>query len=287
MVRGARSVIAAIVSVLVLLPGAAAASGEVPSGPTRPAASDPYDGAVQPSAVRDVRLQVPSGLAVGAPVTSMQQLGSIPVTVAVPRLNNGQVVVARNLWNGKGLRLPAFSRSSTPPLAVVRITHTSASGDPFAPRSADFNFGIYFKKDATSTGTSVDNGDNLLQRGLASDPAQFKLEVDVGRPSCTIKGDRGRVIVTSTVTVSSDRWYHATCRRLGNTVRLAVKEYRPDGSTRTVTTSRSGTIGSLAWSKRETPISVGGKLAANGAIVRSSTDQFNGLATHPSLEISG
>lgn len=283
MSRASRLAAAMFASVLMTMPAASA------SGAGREeilAVPDAVGAEFVPAAdVRDIRLRVPSGLAMNAIVNRMNQVGSIGVDVGVSRLNNGQVRVGQNLWGGKGLRFPAYTGTSSPPRAVVRVTHTARSGDPFAPQGNDFTFSIYFKKDATSTGTPVDNGDNLLQRGLASDPAQYKLEVDSGRPSCTVKGDRGQVIVTSSITVNPNLWYHASCARTGNTVRVQVKEYRGDGSTRTVTTSKNGTTGSLAWPKRETPISIGGKLAANGAVIRSATDQFNGWATHPVLEI--
>lgn len=275
---------ATMAAALVALPGGASARDAVPErGPLASSAAED----LRSSTADDIRLRVPSGLAIGAPVNEMNQIGSIPVEARVSRLNGGQVHVAANLWNGKGLRFPAYDGKSAPPRAVVRVTHTARSGDPLAPRTSDFTFGLYFKKDATSTGTPVDNGDNLMQRGLASDPAQYKLEVDGARPSCTVKGDRGQVSVRSSVSVKSDRWYQAVCSRKGNTIRLVVHEHRPNGSIQTVTTSKSGTIGSLVWPKRETPIAIGGKLAANGAVIRSATDQFNGWATHPELEIKG
>lgn len=168
---------------------------------------------------------------------------------------------------------------------MVRITHTAGSGDPLAPGSNDFTFSIYFKKDATSSGTKVDDGDNLMQRGLYTDPAQYKLQVDDGKPSCVIRGDQGRVIVRSGLTVDPSLWYKAQCTKSGETTTLTLKEYRPDGTTRLVTARNSGVTGSLVWPRRETPISIGGKLAADGQVIRSTTDQFNGWVTHPLLEI--
>lgn len=145
-------------------------------------------------------------------------------------------------------------------------------------------FGIYFKKDAVSSGTKVDDGDNLIQRGLYRDSAQYKLQVDGGKPSCVVKGDRGRVTVRSDLEVNPSHWYRAQCARQGRTIALTVKEYRSDGSTHSVTTRKRGSTGSLVWSRRDTPLAIGGKLSA-GQVVRSSTDQFNGWVTHPLLEI--
>lgn len=236
-------------------------------------------------ATSDLRLRVPSGLRMGAPMTTMDQIGSLPVSVGVSRLDNGQVRVGPNLWNGKGLRFPAFSPSNNPPRAVIRVAHTAKSGDPFAPESKDFAFAIYFKKDATSSGTKVDDGDNLMQRGLYADPAQYKMQVDGGKVSCVIKGDQGRVTVKSDHVVNPSLWYYAKCTKRGTEIILTVKEYRADGTTYSVTKRKNGATGSLVWDRRETPISLGGKLTTDGRVVRSTTDQFNGWATHPWLEI--
>lgn len=278
-----RWITAAAVGAMVACLGAASTSGveETTLRVSAPNVEESIDKATVP----DVRLRVPPELAMGAPVNFMNQMGSIPVVVGVSRLDGGQLRVGPNLWGGKGLRFPAYDGRTAPPRAIVRVTHEARSGDPFAPRSNDFEFSIYFKKDANSAGTAVDDGDNLMQRGLASEPAQYKLEVDRDRPSCTIKGDRGQVIVTSSVTVNPALWYQARCSRTGSTVQLVVREHREDGSVRTVKSTRSGTIGSLIWPRGETPIAIGGKLAYNGAVIRSATDQFNGWATYPLLEI--
>lgn len=279
MARAGRMAIGVLASLCLVAPSTASAVGEVRESGSATAETSPA------AASSDVRLRVPSGLAAGAPLTTMAQIGSTPVTVGVARLANGQATVAANLWDGRGVRLPAYSSSNNPPRAVVRITPVAGSGDPLAPGTSDFTFGIYFKKDAKSSGTEVDNGDNLLQRGVWTDTAQYKLQVDGDRPSCVIKGDRGRVIVNSSVLVSSSLWYQARCTRTGNTVRLTVKEYQADGSSHTVVSTGSGTIGSLRWANRQTPVAVGGALDAQGSILPHSSDQFNGWVTHPSLDI--
>lgn len=283
---GSRSITLVLVMALWLIPGAMTPGWqEEHAGPSSSAAVR-VPLAAPDAAVSDLRLRVPAKLAIGDPVDQINHLGSISADVDVLRLDKGQLRVARNLWDGKGLRFPAYTGTSSPPRAVLRVRHDAKSGDPLAPGNRDFAFSIYFKKDAKSSGTKVDNGDNLMQRGAWTDPAQYKLQVDGGRPSCTVKGDRGRVTVKSTVTADHRQWFRAQCARTGDTLRLTVTAHRPDGSTRTVVTSRSGKMGSLAWPERATPLAIGGTLSRTGEILPNSSDQFNGWATHPRLAIS-
>lgn len=234
-----------------------------------------------------VRLAVPKGTAYGSVLNTLDETVGAQVTVDVARLDRGVLRAGPVRGTRRTMDFPAFSPSSAEPRAVVRITPRSTSNDVLAPRWHDFEFGAEFRKDSTSSGTSVDNGDNLIQRDLWSDPAQFKVDIDDGRPACRIKGSAGSVSVRASVSVQSSLWYQVRCARTGNTVRLTVTEHRTDGTTRTWRYQRSGSLGRLVWPKTKTPLSVGGKLAASGAVIRSATDQFNGLVRNPLLIIRG
>lgn len=233
----------------------------------------------------DVRLRVPGGTSYGSTVTTVNQIGSTAVTVDVARLSGGTVKAGPRRNGSRAFDFPSFTRNSTVPRAVVRA-RPSGTGDPLAPRWRNFEFGADFRKDARSSGWSLDNGDNLIQRGLWNDTAQYKLEVDNGRPGCRIKGSHGAVGVRAPITVRSDRWYNARCARTGSEVKITVTEFGSDGPVRTVTARRNGAIGKLAWARTQTPLAVGGKLAANGAVNRSATDQFNGLVNDPFLRMT-
>ncbi len=232
----------------------------------------------------DVDVRLPGSMGYAATVTTINQVGSAKITVDVARLGGG--VVKAGPWrNGsRVMDFPAFTWSSTVPRAVVRV-RPSTSEDPLAPRWRNFEFGAGFRKDARSAGTSVDNGDNLIQRGLWNDSAQYKLEMDNNRPACRIKGDRGAVTVRAPITVRSDRWYEARCSRIGSAVKITVTEFSSGSPVRTVSARRDGATGKLAWSKTQTPLSIGGKLAADGPIIRSATDQFNGLISEPFVKL--
>lgn len=231
-----------------------------------------------------VQLRVPTSASYGSTVSTVEQLGTAAVSADVVRLSGGSIKTSNWRNGSKVFDLPAFAWSSTPPRAVLRVIPTGA-GDALAPRLRDFEFGADFRKDSLSSGTTVDNGDNLIQRGLWNEPAQYKIEVDGGRPGCRIKGDRGSVSVSAAFRVDPGLWYRVRCKRVANTVTLQTQEYRDDGTIRTVLTSRTGTIGSVVWPKTRTPLSVGGKLRADGSMVSSATDQFNGLVNDPVLYI--
>ncbi len=233
-----------------------------------------------------VQLRVSDGTSYGSTITTVDQMGTAQVSADVAVLSGGTVRAGGWRNGSRVFDFPSFTWSSTPPRAVLRVT-PKGSGDPLAPGWRDFSFGADFRKDLQSSGTTVDNGDNLIQRGLWNEPAQYKIEVDGGRPGCRIKGDQGAVAVRAALRVDSRLWYRVECKRVTNTVVLTIQEYRSDGTINVVSVRETGTIGSLAWPKARTPLSVGGKLGADGAIVGSATDQFNGLVSNPVLHIDG
>lgn len=232
----------------------------------------------------EVVLQPSGNPSNGTRITSLVNTGGLSVTTDVASVYGAVATVDRDRWGKAAVRLPAPSSGWSAPRAVLRVKHRAQSGDPLAPGTRDFSFGASFTMDQRSTGTRTDNGDNLIQRGLASDPSQYKIEVDGGRVSCRVEGESGSVTVRSGVPIYWHRWYSAVCSRVGSTVTLRITEHLSGGDR--VTSSRaSGSIGSVRWPKTRTPLSVGGKLAADGSVIRSATDQFNGVISGPFLDI--
>ena len=134
-----------------------------------------------------------------------------------------------------------------------------------------------FRVDTTTSTRSVDNGDNLFQRGLYEDPSQFKLQIDHGYPSCLVRGSAGQVFASSPTKVVSGAWYRVTCSRVGTKVTV---QWAPYGSTAApFTTVATGSSGTLSF-PASTPASIGGKLNASGTVVSSATDQFNGAVAN-------
>lgn len=221
---------------------------------------------------------------VGSNIWQPNVLTSAEVSADVTSVYGGRVVAGRDRVGRLAFDFPSFSWSSYPGRAVIRLRPVGNS-DPMAPGWRDFDFGATIRKDARSSGTVVDNGDNLVQRGLASDSSQFKLEIDGNRPRCSVKGSRGSVGVRAPLLLNSDRWYRVDCQRSGGQVRVVTKEFMPNGGTRLYSAMSTGRIGDVRWSRTETPLAIGGKLAANGSIIRAATDQFNGLLVDPHFSI--
>jgi hypothetical protein len=211
----------------------------------------------------------------GSIVTSAANSGSAAVRVDVVTRSGGTARRADGMASRWAVRLPAYSSSSDPARAVLRIRATDTS-DPLSPRTDPFAFGADFRLDSRSTGTSVDNGDNLVQRGLYNEAAQFKLEVDGGRVGCRVKGSAGALYARSPVTVERGVWFRAICRRDGTSLILRVARVYASGAGPFTRTSVTGSTGDLNMGDA-VPMSVGGKLNGNGSMVLSATDQFNGV----------
>ena len=210
----------------------------------------------------------------GTTVTGAGQFdvtGDTTVAISVAALSGGsaKVVAGPDSALPRAVQFPAYVQSGTYPRAVVRLAQTS--GDALSPGSSDFEYGAVFRLNALSSGRSIDNGNNLFQRGLYADRAQFKLQIDHGYPSCLVKGSAGRVFARSSVKVTPDTWYRAACSRIGSRVTVAVTRY---GAATTVSKGVSGSSGTLTFGS-SVRASIGGKLTSSGAVV-SSTDQFNG-----------
>jgi len=199
--------------------------------------------------------------------------GDTTVAISVASLSGGRakVVAGPDSALPRAVQFPSYVRSGTYPRAVVRLAPTS--GAALSPGTSTFEYGAVFRLDASSSGRSIDNGNNLFQRGLYADRAQLKLQIDHGYPSCLVKGSAGRVYARSNMKVTPDTWYRATCSRVGS--RLTVAVTRHGGSFTTVSKSVGGSTGTLTFGS-SVRASIGGKLTSSGAIVSSSTDQFNG-----------
>jgi hypothetical protein len=197
--------------------------------------------------------------------------------------NNGGTIdpVAGRDGTGGAARFPLY-QADTPPQAVVTLADTQGVDD-LDPGTAPFTFGAEFALDDVSWGSSTDNGNNLLQRGLYHAATQYKLQVDYARPECRVKGRSGAVTVRSSRAVTPGTWYSAECRRDASTVTLTVT--RLDDGTRW-TYRRSGATGSMTPSSRTIPMSVGGKVTPTGVLITDDADQFNGLVDNVFLDIS-
>jgi hypothetical protein len=151
-------------------------------------------------------------------------------------------------------------------------------GDVLSPGLRAFSFGVDVATDAGG-----DTDDNVVQRGLSDDLGQYKIELDRGLFTCTVKGADGRV----TARLSEPRpeagvWYRIHCRREGGTVDLKVTRL---DTGEVATTTSTGSIGEVRTADPTAPLSIGGKLTQVGAIAAWAPDQFDGALDNVWLRI--
>jgi hypothetical protein len=128
----------------------------------------------------------------------------------------------------------------------------------------------------------VDNGNNLVQRGLGDDLSQYKVQVDHRRVSCRVAGDLGAVEPKSRMKVEPGHWYSVTCARVGRTVTLVVRSLAGHQADRVALRGDTGSV----TASGSTPLAVGGKVTDEGRVIRLNSDQFNGLVDDVFLEVA-
>ena len=227
----------------------------------------------------------------GSVVTSVENTGTAPVSGSVVTTHGGQAVsVASRGDQTNGVRLPPFESGETGARAVIAVV-TSETTEVLSPGKRAFSWGADFKLYAVSASKetgSTDNGDNLVQRGLAGSHRQFKLELDNRRPACRVEASAGSLRVQIPVAVSSTSWYGATCTRTFNEVTATLVRYDAEGNVTdswTRSATRSGGLGTLIWSNPQVPLSVGGKLTNDGREVAKASDPFNGVVDNVVFDV--
>ena len=208
----------------------------------------------------------------GSPITEVRNEGVAATAVNLVTRDGGSAIAAAGFRSDLAARLPEYATGAAPPRAVIAVTSEGTS-DRLDPGTGDFVFGADFRMDSATDGAGADNGDNLVQRGLYEDRAQFKIQLDHHLPTCRVKGSAGVVQVSTGVPVTAGAWYRVRCRRSGTTVQLTVQRL---GTETTNRATRSGATGAMTPSSPRVPLSVGGKLNGYGSLV-PSTDQFNGV----------
>lgn len=206
----------------------------------------------------------------GERVTKVENVGTGATHVRIAARDFGAVTSTRSL-SGAAARLPVYQGGSAPRRAVIVVTNATST-DALDPGTQHLLLGVDFRLDSVSDGSAVDDGDNLVQRGLFDGSAQYKLQVDHRRPGCVITGSAGRVKLFAPATVEPSRWYRLECSRRGTEVTLSLTDLTAGGRR---TWRTFGNTGSLTPSSIHLPLSVGGKVGDDGFILPRS-DQFNG-----------
>lgn len=244
---------------------------------------------------RDVELAFSEGAAVGfvfpaGTVFTNSGTSGSGVQATALYANGGVLKVAKGRGTGNlAIVAPAHitTATGTPKSAVIRIVNTGTA-DLLDPGATDFTFGADFTLNtASATANSKDNGDNLIQRGLANSDTQWKIQIDGGKPSCVLhqKSTGAQIIAKATGQVVRGAWYRAVCARttVGTTTTVTLTVSRL-GTTEVLSAQATGPVIDLSIAT-SVPMSVGGKLSDAGALILSQTDQFNGRIDNAFLDI--
>ena len=238
----------------------------------------------EPTPTQDLLLDLEDRAApVGAVIPSVTNAAVSPIRSRVVTAAGGRIRREQGAEGGYAIRFPAFSSQQPSPLAVLLV---HAEGEDFlAPGERDFTIGLDFMLDRESAGGEVDDGDNLVQRGLYADREQFKLQVDAGILSCRIRGPAGEALAKSEHAVPPERWHRVSCTRSGDQVRMSVQRLTPGGWGAAEVVDVEAPTGALRFRESRAPLAIGGKVTATGAVVPSSPDQFNGVIDNVRYEV--
>jgi hypothetical protein len=258
------------VAAALLLGSTACGSQDVP--PERDASTP------SPSPTGSLVLDFDSGIASGEAVSTLRNVGTGAVAVSVQATGGAEVDGAEGPDGSGAVRFPAYTGTPTASAAVVLAT--ASLTDALDVENHDFRFGAAFELDDRSSGSTADNGDNLLQRGTFDSPGQFKIQLDHRVPSCRILGDAGEVFVKASKPVDPGVWYSVSCERTRTKVSLTLAPYDAPGEAQTW--SASGVTGNVELDVL--PLSIGGKVSPEGVPV-ASVDQFNGVVDEVYLRI--
>ncbi len=220
-------------------------------------------------------------LAPGAVVADVPNAGDGSVRTEITTSAGGRITRGTGPAGEAALRFPAYVAQGQTPAAVL-IVRPQGTPDPLSPGTRPFELGADVNLDPDSSGSATDNGDNVLQRGLFSDPAQYKLQLDHGVASCRIAGASGEALVSGPAPIDRGRWYRLSCRRSGDQVTLTQRPLAGGGDEQVATvTAPTGRVEFPSG----VPLTAGGKVSAAGDVTVSETDQFNGLMDGISLRL--
>lgn len=145
----------------------------------------------QPADRPELQLSVnDAALPYGSSPARLANQGSAPVRTSVSSDGGGRItsIAGRTGSGDHALRMPGFDPTAPSPRAALLVAN-DGSDDRLNPGTSRLSFGADVTLDSASASgaaSSRDDGDNLLQRGVWADRAQWKLEVDGRRPTCRV-----------------------------------------------------------------------------------------------------
>ncbi|WP_446212764.1 LamG-like jellyroll fold domain-containing protein [Micromonospora sp. IBSANI012] len=109
----------------------------------------------------------------------------------------------------------AFPASGSAVIQVPDAAHLN-------PGTQDFTISTLVKV----TSGQVTSGANLMQKGVFADPAQWKLQLDSGKPGCRIAGTgadgAASLLLTADASIADQGWKFVQCKRRGDVLSLIV-----------------------------------------------------------------
>jgi hypothetical protein len=221
-------------------------------------------------------------LAADGTLKRLRNFGSAKVSAVVVRRDGGAAKRVRGAYRkGWAARLPMHAGDAAGPRAAIRISNKGGR-DRLDPGRKDFVFGADFRLDGASAG-GLDDGDNLIQRGIFNRGRQYKIQVDMAIATCRIKGSEGAVLL-NTEQLQRKRWHRVRCQRVGDRVTLKVWRITRGGTRLVDSVWQEEATGAVTGPTRR-PLSVGGRLTDSGKIPGRGSDPFNGIVDRPFFDV--
>lgn len=195
---------------------------------------------------------------------------------------------------------PEYSdRDDAADFAAIVVTPAATANVPlYAPQQKDFTFGadvLINRGTPSSDARRADNGNNVVQRGLAGDD-QYKIQLDAHSngfvPACVLREGGFAEVEAEGEPIEAGQWHRLRCTRYVEagveTVALVVTGLGSGGAER-VYVSESQRVTDLDFAlvtaQKPIPLSVGGKVKADGRLFADASDQFNGRIDNVYLAI--
>jgi hypothetical protein len=193
---------------------------------------------------------------------------------------------------------PAYSSTLTAQSAYTVRPSVFGSGEALAPGKRRFVVGADLRLDtASTTGSSADNGNNVVQRGISTGD-QYKVQVDpiagVLSVTCILRDEGTISSRPAPIAVEPGHWLRARCTRdvIGGGEQVTLNVTYPGGEIANPPSSvvTSPTVTNLDFANASAsspiPLAVGAKVNNDGTrVLASDSDQFNGRIDNAYLKI--
>jgi hypothetical protein len=235
----------------------------------------------------------PVGSAMGAAVPLGTRTGGTEMIPSDVRAVPGVVSTDTNVG-----MFPAYSSTPTNFSAYVVKPTVFGATEALAPGTRKFVFGADLRLNTgATTGVQADNGNNVVQRGLAGGD-QYKIQADVvgGVPgvNCVVRDEGVLTAETPAVVIQPGLWVRARCTRVvtGGGQHLTLTVTYPGGEVANPPSSMVTftTVANLNYASSSLtnpiPLTMGAKVNNEAtSILSADSDQFNGQLDNLFLKI--